>query len=102
MIDGITFSNGDGLIDLDNQCTGAKKLGYQMIHQDTGRILPMTRRNEIYSAWAATEKMGQVSMDIPTLDIFEYVMKPVYDFEVDRSDCRFIYSLEDDYNNSKN
>ena len=92
MIYGITMPNGDQLLDLD-QCTPTR-IGYQLIHQDTGRLLPMCNRNEVYSAWAATEKLGEVAVSIPTLDVLEYIMKPIY--ECDRPDnCMIVFSLFD-------
>jgi hypothetical protein len=80
MIYGIKLSNGEQLLDMDR--FSPTKIGYQMIHHETGRLLPMCNRNEVYSAWAATEKMGKVAMSIRTLDIMDYIMKPVFDNEL--------------------
>lgn len=80
-MEGITFSDGTPLFEIDMQCTKPVRLGYQLVHQDTGRLLPTTKRNQLFTAWAATERMGKVATDIPTLDILEYVQKPVYDYE---------------------
>ena len=92
MIYGITMSNGDQLLEL-NQCKPTR-IGYQLIHQDTGRLLPMCNRNEVYSAWAATEKLGEVAVSIPTLDVLEYIMKPIFDHEKPKN-CKRIFSLFD-------
>lgn len=92
----ITFSDGTPLFELDQQCPPPKKLGYQIVHMDTGRILPTTNRKQIFTSWAATEKMGEVSYDIPHLDILDYVFKPVYDVDAP-ADYILVRSLEDGF-----
>ena len=94
-MDGITLNDGTPLMDLEQQCRPAIRLGYQMVHNITGRLLPTTTRNQIYTAWAATEKMGEVGVNVPTLELLDYVMKPVFDCDVDVHQCTLIGSLFD-------
>ena len=79
----IILTNGVPL-DLDNFKT--KVFGYRIVHKETGRILPGTSRNEIYSKAAGIRKMNQVAsafnvMQAP-LDIWQYNLQPIYDFEI--------------------
>ena len=95
MYEGITMSDGTPLITMDQQCTAPIKLGYQIVHEITGRMLPMTLRNQVYTAWAAAEKLGNVALSIPTLNAMDYIMKPLYEHERPNQ-CTFIKSVLED------
>jgi hypothetical protein len=62
-------------------------IGYQAEHKDTGRILPMMPRHEIYSLFTLIKKMGEVSaiMDEQGIEfnIWEYELVPIYEDEVE-------------------
>ena len=62
-------------------------LGYQAEHKDTGRILPLCPRHEIYSLFTLIKKMGEVSahMDEQGIEfnIWEYELVPIYEIEVE-------------------
>lgn len=71
--------------------------GYQMEHVQTGRLLPTTTRDQIYSITAAVKKMNEVAgmyelMQEP-INIFEYRAVPVYDFELPNV---YTYIISDD------
>ena len=71
--------------------------GYHIVHKHTGRILPGTTRNEIYSKAAAIRKMNWISaqfnMMAELLDIWEYELKEIYEYEKPRN---FIYIVDED------
>jgi hypothetical protein len=79
----IILPDGTPVLDLDN--VRPEIFGYRIVHVITGRILPGTTRNEIYSKAAAIRKMNRVAtmfniMQCP-LDIWDYALSEVYDFE---------------------
>ena len=78
----ITLPDGS-MFDLNN--VQPKIIGFQIIHNLTGRILPGTNRNELYTKAAGVRKMNQVASMYTvmhsSLDIFEYNLTPMYEFE---------------------
>lgn len=84
MIDwGISFSDGSSF-ELDNVLPDI--LGYQIVHVQTGRILPNTTRKELYTKAAAIRKMNKVAAMFTVmhsqLDIWEYILTPMYEGEI--------------------
>jgi hypothetical protein len=69
-------------------------MGYQIVHRETGRILPHTQRYEIMGNDYATKKLLSITqyyvdnnMDFP---FGEYRFEPVYLVELDESLTGFI------------
>ena len=91
----IVTSDG-GIFDADD--LKPKIIGYQIKHNQTGRILPSTTRKEIYTKAAAIHKMDQTAimfnMMSTELDIWEYELIPVYDFE-EEEDFKYITDRDD-------
>jgi hypothetical protein len=62
-----------------------KVFGYQIVHKITGRILPGTTREQIYSKAAAISKMnwviGQFAVQQHQIDIWEYELCPIYEHD---------------------
>jgi len=62
-------------------------IGYQAEHRETGRILPLSPRHEIYSLFTLINKMGEVSkhMDESGIEfcIWDYELVPIYEEEVE-------------------
>lgn len=92
----IVTSNGNTFDPDDLQ---PKIVGYQIKHNQTGRILPSTTRKELYSKAAAIKKMNQTAqifnMACATLDIWDYSLVPVYDFE-EPEDYIYVSDKNDD------
>ena len=74
-------------------------IGYQIVHTITGRILPGTTRSQIYSKAAAIRKMNEVASMYnvmqTSLDIWDYILHPMYDFE-EPAGCMYITDRDDD------
>ena len=87
----IILPDGTPILDLD--IIKPKVLGYRIIHIQTGRILPGTARNEVYTKPAAVRKMGFVASQFTImhtqLDIWEYTIEVIYDFEKPK-ECVYI------------
>lgn len=80
----IILPDGTPLDALDN--VQPKIFGYRIVHKLTGRILPGTTRQEIYSKAAGIKKMNQIAsmfnqQQCP-LDIWDYTLEVIYDFEI--------------------
>lgn len=73
-----------------------KIFGYQIVHKQTGRILPGTTRNEIYSKAGAIKKMniiaGQYDLMEESLNIWDYTLKVIYDYEIPK---KFVYIIDE-------
>lgn len=72
-------------------------IGYQIVHNITGRILPGTTRQEMYSMAAGIRKMNQVASMYTvmqcSLDIWDYELCPMYDIECPKN---YIYISDKD------
>lgn len=93
----IVLSDGTSILDLDDLKPDI--FGYMIVHVLTGRILPGTSRNEVYSKAAAIKKMVKIASQFTImhtqLDIWDYTLEPIYDFEKPKD---FIYFTdEEDY-----
>ena len=95
----ITLSNGTEL-DKDLELAAPKILGYQIINKQTERILPGTTRNEIYIKAAGIRKMNQISTMFnimqASIEIWDYRLVPVYEFEGLPQDYKLIRDADDD------
>lgn len=69
-------------------------MGYQIVHKDTGRILPHTQRYEIMGADYATNKMLSITCDYSERMIEfpfeEFIFEPVYMSQLDDSQTGFL------------
>jgi hypothetical protein len=76
-----------------------KLIGFHIVHKLTGRILPSTTRQEVYSKAAAIRKMNQVASMYnvmqASLDIWDYELCPIYDIECQK-DYIYIEDINDD------
>jgi len=94
----IPITTSDGHI-FDPDDHKPEVIGYQIKHNLTGRILPSTTRKEVYSKAAAIHKMDETAITFnmmsAELDIWEYDLVPIYDFEREED---FIYISDKDDN----
>ena len=64
-----------------------KPMGYQAEHRDTGRIMPMMPRHEIYSLFTLIKKMGEVAQQLDeagiSFNVFEYELISIYEEELE-------------------
>lgn len=62
-------------------------IGYQAEHKETGRILPLCPRHEIYSLFTLIKKMGEVAQHMDEqgieFNIWEYDLVTIYEQEVE-------------------
>ena len=94
-----------GITDSDGNQMSEKNvnplMGYQIVHGQTGRLLPHTERFHIMGADYATKKIASVQlyydeMDDYEFDTTEYIFEPVYMIELDESQTGFLLLYTDE------
>jgi len=97
-----------GITDADgNQMSEANinpLMGYQIVHKDTGRILPHTQRFHIMGVDYATKTMVNLVADYQDRNIDfpfdDYIFEPIYLSQLDDSQTGFLLLYTDeDYEN---
>lgn len=70
-----------------------KVFGYQIVHKQTGRILPGTTREQIYSKAAGIRMMNKIAGQYDIMDIWEYDLSPIY---VHDKPKEYVYFVDND------
>lgn len=88
---GITDSDGNPLTE-DNI---NPLMGYHIVHNITGRILPMTQRFEIMGFDYATQRLKEVNTYYRSIgdDFFggDWIFKPMYLTDIEDTTMEFVY-----------
>ena len=91
----IILPNGFPL-DMDKSNVRPTIFGYRIEHKLTGRILPGTNRDEIYSKTAGIRKMNKIASAYQQVgehfNIWDYILVAVYDFE---KPDKYVYIVDD-------